>query len=166
MTWVSCSSTGAVSRENARRKLPPVKWAHDLLFHTRMQRVLALAFLLAASSLSASARCLDCPATPYGADVIVLTTPTMAVNGLRAVITGPVTGTMVCQEVSGVLRCMWPPGIAVVPGSYSLQVSATGYQTSTTQVEVAAESRDMCGCAQDSLTPSSMTLSLSDAGMN
>ena len=129
-----------------------------------MRTLLALVSLWAASWLGGCARCIDCPATPYGADIIVLTTPTMTVNGLRAVITGPVTGTMVCQEVYGALRCMWPPGVAVVPGTYSLQVSAAGYQTSTTQLEVAAESRDMCGCSQDSLTPSSVTLSLADAG--
>jgi PEGA domain len=126
--------------------------------------VAVLVFLWTASWLSACARCLDCPATPYGADVVVLTTPTMTVKDIRAVVAGPATETLVCQAVDGFLRCMWPPGVVVVPGTYSLQVSAAGYQTMTTQVEVTGEPLDMCGCLQDSITPSSVILSRADAG--
>jgi len=126
--------------------------------------MLALLFLLGASWLSACARCIDCPATPYGAEVGVFTPPGTTVTDLQATMVGPVTETLVCQPVTAFLRCVWPPGVAVVPGSYSLKVSAAGYPTMTTQIEVAAEPRDMCGCLQDVFTPSSVMFGRADAG--
>jgi hypothetical protein len=108
-----------------------------------------------------------CPAAWLGASVAIVTAPQAVVNGVEAALTGPVTGSMRCQPnppVSSVV-CDWPTGAgAVVPGTYSLQVSAPGYETTTIQVEVATHPPDPCGCAWDSITPSVVSISPTDGG--
>ena len=106
-----------------------------------------------------------CPAARLTATVVVTTTPAMAVNGVEAMLTGPVTGTMVCQPNSSATLCQWPPTVVVMPGTYSLQVSAPGYDTTTIQVEVATPPPETCGCAYDSIKPSTVSISPADAGV-
>jgi hypothetical protein len=83
-------------------------------------------------------------------------------------LTGPVNGTMVCQPNPPVFSvvCEWPQGIAVVAGTYSVQVSAPGYATTAVQVDVATPSPDQCGCAFDSITPSTVAISRTDGAVD
>jgi len=102
----------------------------------------------------------SCPAARAGASIAVVTMPGAVVNGVEAVLTGPVNGTMSCQPnppVSSVV-CDWPAA-AVVSGTYSLQVSAPGYETTTVQVEVATPPPGLCGCSFDSIQPSTVSIS-------
>jgi hypothetical protein len=94
----------------------------------------------------------------------------MVVDGVEAVLTGPVSGTMMCQPnppVSSVV-CSWPPGIDVVPGTYSVEVSAPGYVTTTVQVVVAVDVPPAvaCGCSGDTIKPSTVSLSPADGGVD
>jgi hypothetical protein len=88
----------------------------------------------------------------------------MAVNGVQAQLTGPVTGTMVCQANGTAVLCSWPSGVDVTAGSYSLQVSAAGYQMTTIPVEVTTPPPGACGCSADSIRPSTVALSPTDGG--
>jgi hypothetical protein len=92
----------------------------------------------------------------------------MVVNGVEAVLTGPVHGTMVCQPNPPVFSvvCDWPSGIAVVPGNYSIQVSAPGYNTTTIQVEVTTPQPGLCGCSFVSIKPSIISINPTDGGMD
>jgi hypothetical protein len=102
----------------------------------------------------------SCPTPQVGASIAVVTMPAAVVNGVEAVLTGPVNGTMSCQPnppVSSVV-CGWP-AVAVVSGTYSLQVSAPGYETTTVQVEVATSPPGRCGCSIDSIQPSIVSIS-------
>ncbi len=108
-----------------------------------------------------------CPAPSVYATVLVTTTPATAVNGVQVQLTGPVSGTMACQPPNlSAVFCEWPRGVAVVAGTYSLQVTATGYQPTLAQVEVATPPPGACGCSADSVTPSTVTLSPSDGGVD
>ena len=126
----------------------------------------------AALSCSAQAACSNgtcqicprtCPATAAGAIVVVTTTPAMDVNGVQATLAGPASGTMSCEPNPSGALCRWPAGVAVVAGSYSLEVSAPGYQPTTVQVEVSI-SPPSCGCTEGSIQPSSVVLSPVDGG--
>lgn len=104
-----------------------------------------------------------CPATYVTASVALVTTPAMAVSGVQATFTGPVNGTMSCQPNGTATLCTWPGATPVMAGAYSLQVSAPGYQTTTTQVEVTI-APPTCGCTPASIEPSTVALSSADAG--
>ena len=92
--------------------------------------------------------------------------PALAVAGVQATLTGPVTGTMPCQATSSAILCGWPYGVVFTPGTYSLEVSAPGYETTTLQVEVTI-SPPFCGnCTVGSIQPSSVSLSAIDAAMD
>jgi hypothetical protein len=110
----------------------------------------------------------SCPASVLSAAIGVTTTPAAVVNGVEAVLTGPVNGTMVCEPNPPVfaVSCDWPRAVAVVPGTYSLQVSAPGYATATVQVEVTVPSPGLCGCVLDSITPSIVSISRTDGGVD
>ena len=100
----------------------------------------------------------SCPAARVGASIAVVTMPAAVVNGVEAVLTGPVSGTMSCQpNPPASVVCDWPTA-AVVSGTYSLQVSAPGYETTTVQVEVATPPPGPCGCSIDSIQPSTVSL--------
>lgn len=107
-----------------------------------------------------------CPAASFGANFVVRTTPDMPVNGVQAVLTGPVSGTMACAPNFSAILCEWPPGVQVVAGTYSLEVSAPGYQAMTVQVEVATPPPGPCGCSEDSLEPRSVTINPADGGLD
>jgi hypothetical protein len=97
----------------------------------------------------------SCPVATATAAVGVTTTPAGVVNGVAAALTGPVNATMVCQPNPAVfvVRCAWPPAVSLVPGTYLLQVSAPGYETTTIQMEVTGPTRGLCGCSFDSIGP-------------
>jgi hypothetical protein len=99
-----------------------------------------------------------CPATAANATIVVTTTPAMAVNGVQATLSGPGNGTMSCAPNFDAVLCMWPGGVAVTPGTYSIEVSAPGYQTTTLQVEVTV-SPPSCGCTAGHIEPSTVMLS-------
>ena len=87
----------------------------------------------------------------------------MAVNGVQATLTGPVTGTMSCQPNGTVSLCRWPAAVTVTPGIYTLQVSAPGYEPMTTLVVVSI-SPVTCGCMEAEIEPLMVTLTSVDAG--
>jgi hypothetical protein len=129
----------------------------------RTAAAVALSVLALGSCGGAGQTCpLLCPAPSWGATVVVRTTPDMAVDGVQAVLAGPVTGTMACQPNFSAILCEWPPGVYVVAGTYSLEVSAPGYQTATIQVEVATPPPGTCGCSEDSIQPSTVTINSAD----
>jgi hypothetical protein len=103
-----------------------------------------------------------CPATEAGATLVVTTSPAKAVSGVQAILTGPVVGTMSCQPNFSAILCSWPNGVPFTPGTYSLQVSAPGYPTTTIQVEVGISSPG-CGCTVGSISPSTISLGSADA---
>jgi len=110
----------------------------------------------------------SCPVATATAAVGVVTTPPMVVNGVEAVLTGPVSGTMTCTPNPPVfaVSCAWPPAVAVVPGTYSLQVSAPGYETTTIQAEVTGRPPGLCGCWLASIKPSTVLISPTDGGVD
>jgi hypothetical protein len=95
--------------------------------------------------------------------------PAAVVNGVQAVLTGPVNGTMRCQPnppVSSVV-CDWPLDAGgVMPGNYSLQVSAPGYETTTIQVKVTTPPPGPCGCSFDSIEPSVVSIGRTDGAVD
>jgi hypothetical protein len=104
----------------------------------------------------------SCPVATATATIAVTTIPAAVVNGVEAILVGPVNGTMVCQPnppVSSVV-CEWPSGLTVVPGTYALQVSAPGYETTTVQVEVTTPPPVPCGCSFDAIEPSTVSISI------
>ena len=103
-----------------------------------------------------------CPATSATATVAVSTTPAMALSDVQATLTGPETGTMSCQPNLSASLCEWPP-VPVTPGTYTLQVSAPGYQPVIVPVQVTV-SPPTCGCTFGSITPSTVSLSPVDGG--
>lgn len=132
----------------------------------RTVKVLVLELsLLALSACSGGQTCPSgCPAADANATVLVTTMPAIAVEGVQATLTGPVTGTMPCQPTLAAILCGWPYGVVFTPGTYSLQVAAPGYQTTTLQVEVTI-SPPFCGnCTVGSIQPSSVLLSATDGG--
>jgi hypothetical protein len=123
--------------------------------------------LLTLNACGAGQRCpWGCPAAWIGATVVVTSTSAMPVSGVQATLIGPVTATMSCQPNSSAILCSWPAGLAVVAGSYSLRVSAPGYQTTAVRVEVATPAPDSCGCSADSIQPSTVALGPSDGGLD
>jgi hypothetical protein len=132
--------------------------------------LLGLLLMLVGGTACSTKKCpFGCPAARLGAAVAIVTTPKAVVNGVEAVLAGPVNGSMNCQPnppVSSVV-CDWPlDSDAVVAGMYSLQVSAPGYETTTIQVEVSTDPPDSCGCAWDSIAPSSVSIIPTDAGVD
>jgi hypothetical protein len=88
----------------------------------------------------------------------------MVVSGVQATLTGPVTVTMSCEPTASGTACRWPSQVAVTAGTYSLQVSAPGYQPTLVQAEVTLKNPEECGCTSSSFEPSTVPLSYADAG--
>jgi hypothetical protein len=106
-----------------------------------------------------------CKAASASVAVTVLTAPPKAVDGVQATLTGPETAIMLCHANNSLVLCLWPVGVAFAPGTYSLQVSAPGYQTTTVQAQVTASSSS-CGCTVGSIQPSIVSLSPTDGGLD
>ncbi len=70
---------------------------------------------------------------------------------------------MSCEPSFSAIACSWPGGVAVLPGTYSLEISAPGYQTTTVQVDVTI-SPPVCGCTFASIQPSTVVLGPADGG--
>jgi hypothetical protein len=128
-----------------------------------MGAVRVLLALLSLTACGSGQTCpASCPAASVGATIAVTTMPAAVVNGVEAMLAGPVNGTMMCQPnppVSSVV-CGWPSGMTVVPGTYSLQVSAPGYEATTVQVEVTTPPPGKCGCSSDTIEPSVVSISV------
>lgn len=130
-----------------------------------MRAVLAFALGLGAVAMA------GCQACDRGTCVLpaeevffeVTTSPAMVPSGVQATLTGPVTVTMSCKPRGAQTACMWPINLNVTAGTYALQVSAPGYQTTTVQAEVTMTA-GMCGCTETSFEPSTVPLSSADAG--
>lgn len=100
-----------------------------------------------------------CPAAYAGATVVVTVTPAMAIDGVQAILNGPVAAVMSCQANGDATLCTWPTSVALTAGTYSLQLSAPGYQAATSTVEVAvASSPSRCHCLTASIQPSTVSL--------
>ena len=89
----------------------------------------------------------------------VTTSPAMVVSGVQATLTGPVTVTMSCKPRGAQTACMWPINLDVTAGTYALQVSAPGYQTTIVQAEVTMTA-ETCGCTGTSFEPSTVRAQL------
>jgi hypothetical protein len=94
----------------------------------------------------------------------VTTSPAMVVNGVQATLTGPVTVVMDCETQGSTTACRWPDQLVVTAGTYSLQVSAPGYQTTTVEAKITLTSM-VCGCTTSSFEPSAVSLSSADGGV-
>ena len=99
-----------------------------------------------------------CPSEDLLTTVVTVTTSSgVPDSGVQATMTGPVTGTFSCQSGA----CFWM-GPSLTEGSYTLQVSATGYGE-TAQQEMVKISR-ACGCTSASIDPSTVMLTPGDGG--
>ena len=99
----------------------------------------------------------SCPATYVG---IVLQVNAAsdggAASGVGATLSGPAAVTMSCEPNGGQTLCRWPSG-PVTPGSYTLQVTAVGFRTSSVSAKVTVSPPE-CGCTAATMELSSVTL--------
>lgn len=136
-------------------------WLVRYHWATRMRwSVVSAAFLLVASGwVSACQKCPPtCPGQNLSTTVVDVTLPSSkAVSGVDATMTGPVNGRFSCESGA----CFWE-GPELKAGSYTLQVSAPGYETTTQQETVTIS--QFCGCSEASIQPSTVSLSPADGG--
>jgi hypothetical protein len=78
-----------------------------------------------------------------------------AIGGVEATFSGPATGTLSCDVDQNTTVCRWP-AMDVSAGSYSLHVTAPGFQAE--DVSAAVSITHDCGCDLPSLTPSTMKI--------
>lgn len=98
-----------------------------------------------------------CPATWIEVSLAVVPAADAGpVTGVDVTLSGATSGTMPCMPNGTAMICTWPPSQAVTPGSYSLQITATGFQTSNVSAQVAVTTS--CGCEWGALEPSMVTL--------
>lgn len=100
-----------------------------------------------------------------------MTTTLRNVPGVQVVLAGPVGATMPvrvtmdCQPISTALACSWPSAANVAVGTYSLEVSAAGYETETTQVKVVyGPAENQCSCAAYGIDPHTVSPVPTDGG--
>lgn len=124
----------------------------------------AAAAILPAIALSACDSTTECqfPAVSTGAEVQLLTSPEVAVNDAQATLTGPVTDTLNCVPYPWGGTCFWSGTTPQTPGTYTLQVSAPGYQAVTAQLELTIVSG--CGRTAANVQPWSVSLIATDGG--
>jgi hypothetical protein len=80
-----------------------------------------------------------------------------APSGVEATLSGPQTTVMSCAPNGSTTLCGWPPG-PVTAGTYSLEVSATGFKPATVSAKVTVTPAPSCGCPGATIQPSSVTL--------
>ena len=78
------------------------------------------------------------------------------VTGVEATLSGPTTVTMPCKPEGTETFCFG--GAPVTAGSYSLQVTAPGFQTVNVPATVTLTSDSHCGCQFAMLQPSTLAL--------
>ena len=127
-------------------------------YHHAMRTVLAVAASLAPVALSACDSPGGCvfPAVSTGASFELLPMPQMAIKGAQVTLTGPVTDTLLCVPYPYGGECSWSGATPLTAGTYTLQVSAPGYQAVTTQVELTISSG--CGRTWANVQPSIVSL--------
>jgi len=131
-----------------------------------MRTVLMLAAILSPIGLSACDSIGECqfPAVSTGAEVELLTSPMVRVNGAQAILTGPVTDTLLCVPYPWGGTCFWSGTTPITVGTYTFQVSAPGYQAVTTQLDLTIVSG--CGRTAANVKPSSISLTPTDGGVD
>lgn len=117
----------------------------------------ALVVFVADTSCGNSCPEVECPATYLGISLDV-TAPDAGAVAAAATLSGPAAVTMSCHQSGATTVCMWPGGAPVTAGTYSLQVTAPGFQTANVSVTVTTSSADGCGCPGASMQPSTVTL--------
>ena len=132
------------------------RWNHHSLL-----LVMSWAGILSSVPLSACDVTTECqfPAAfigATGAEVDLLTSPMIRVNGAQATLTGPVTDTLLCDPYPWGATCWWSDTTPLTVGTYTLQVSAPGYQAVTTQLELTLVSG--CGRTAANVQPRSVSL--------
>jgi len=82
-----------------------------------------------------------------------------AVTGVQATLTGPATVVLSCQAQDNgtAASCTWPSG-PVIAGSYSLELTAPGFQSMNLSTTVTGVSDPQCGCDSATMQPSAVTL--------
>lgn len=100
---------------------------------------------------------IPCPASYMSISLVVTAaTDGGVMSGVEVTVSGPATGTMLCQPYDGVTTvCRWP-FYTVTEGSYSLLVTAPGFQAVNVSATLAI-THGSC-CEPGSLEPSTVTL--------
>jgi len=124
----------------------------------RIQLALLALSVTVALTAGSCVSCPGCPATYVDIGLVVSgDAGGGAVSGVDATVTGPQNGTMSCAPNGTATLCTWPSG-PVAPGSYTLTVTAPGFQSATVSATVTVADADSCGCASGALQPSHVTL--------
>lgn len=113
---------------------------------------LALATLIAGAACAYGGDdCYDgCSAADTDIRLVVAGPADAIVDGVQVAFSGPVSGELQCGNQFQAV-CHWPPGY-VIAGTYSLVVSAPGYQTATISATLTT-TYDSCGCEDAELAP-------------
>ncbi len=98
----------------------------------------------------------SCPAS--FAQIVIAAADGGAVQGVQATLSGPMTVTLSCSPQTGGAGtlCGWPG--SDTPGSYSLQVTAPGFQAAKVKATVTYSPAPACGCPETTMQPSTLTL--------
>jgi len=79
------------------------------------------------------------------------------VSGADATLSGPITVTMSCEPNGTATVCRWPGG-PVTAGTYSLLVTAPGFQSANVSATITVTPDPRCGCEWATIQPSRVTL--------
>ena len=100
----------------------------------------------------------SCPATYSGVTLVVnAAADGGVVSGVEATLSGPTTETMSCEPNGTATLCTWSSG-PVTAGTYSLLVTAPGFQSASLSATVTVAADPHCGCVGATLQPSMVTL--------
>jgi hypothetical protein len=118
---------------------------------------LALALMALTSCGGQVPPCPFCPAAwmQIGLVVNAATGGGVLTDG-EATLSGPESVTMSCRASGTEMVCEWPPEAPVTEGTYTLQVTATGFHSANVRATVTV-GRDQCRCGA-ALVPSQVTL--------